>query len=601
MGEMIGCVGGCGASAKYCLAGITENTSLGQLDSMRFERASGAIVGRAKFLTEPFEEGSVVRTEYAICAVDGHIWETEPESLRHFLTPSDLCERILRCGPACLTAVGGEFVVAFWDERAAQLILVRDPVGVRRLFWARLPGAGIVLSTSATWVSNHPNISKAPNFESVALTLSGLPVDQEATHFKDVHTLAPGHYLLYKNGSVQTYPYFQLPRGDDDRPFDEIAGDYRQRFLTAVSTQLTRSRKTGVSYSGGLDSSSILCVAARELDESRGLAAVSALIEGDEGSKESDFIDCGIEHTGAQRLRVAPSAYGVDWRRIVTTADRPETINWVTLLATVLNEAKNWGAGRVLFGALGDLVAGADLAGLPTLLAQHQWRAFIRECVNPRRRWMRMAPRGAVRSLASCTILGRTIMVRNVERQFATCGVGVPPWIKSTVTREFSLHERWRHIWSLRFVPVQEFSARFGEHMKLFGMGELNTMAHCSRLTGMNVGVPFADRHIVALSAQLPALARRRNGVTRHVHREAMKGIVPEIIRTRSSKAHFNGYFASIWGVWARQVGPVSSLLADWVDFDEVSRDLTAGSAGQWGHRMADLAATGHWLKNHAT
>jgi asparagine synthase (glutamine-hydrolysing) len=465
-----------------------------------------------------------------------------------------------------------------------------------------LPGGGLLFSTGASGVARHPEVSRTPNQESIALTLCGLEIACDASHFARVNALPPGYYLVFEDGRVSTAPYFVVPAvGDDQRPLDEIITDYRQRFLKSVEWHSRLSVQLGVALSGGLDSSSVLRALTRTADRSQHLLALSVQVPGDHLSDERAYAALAVEGTGV-RADVVPASETIDWHELLETADSPDTILWAPLMNNVAREFRARGINRVVAGCLGDLVGGMDFAGLLTLFARRELGAFLGDFYLPDRRWMPYAVRSAIRALLDCTRCctrsGREQLVAAAERQAATSGFGVPPWIPEKIVNQFGLRERWRRILQWQFESVMRSSDRFREMLPL-GYGELAVVRHCARLAGVDFGVPFADRALVELSARLPTLARRYRGTTRYVHREALRGVLPEPIRVRRDKAKFVGYFTRIRNQWVVPSPKNLSNVSDWLDMSRVlSADLR--QAGEpWGGRWADLCVTSAWLLRH--
>jgi asparagine synthetase B (glutamine-hydrolysing) len=161
------------------------------------------------------------------------------------------------------------------------------------------------------------------------------------------------------------------------------------------------------------------------------------------------------------------------------------------------------------------------------------------------------------------------------------------------------LHEQWQHILSLPSTPASRSSERFVEQFNIGGLPEISAAEHCSRLAGVEVGIPYADRELTALSARLPLVARINKGITRYVHREAMRGIVPDSIRSRTTKAAFGGFFHRVWEDWIRDDYTSMTLIQDWVDPRRLPpKNLKLGSNG-WLARQADVAVIFEWLRAH--
>jgi asparagine synthase (glutamine-hydrolysing) len=173
-------------------------------------------------------------------------------------------------GPGCLSRLNGQFAIAIWNERDRTLFLARDRVGVRPLFYARLPNA-LVFASEIKSILTHPQVRA--EWDPVAL-------DQVFTYwstlsprscFAGVHDLPPGHYLLAGEGRLQTAPYWQLRFPDrtgsegrrDSAPVGEYVEKLRSLLVDATNLRLRADVPVGAYLSGGLDSSTIAAIIRR--------------------------------------------------------------------------------------------------------------------------------------------------------------------------------------------------------------------------------------------------------------------------------------------------------------------------------------------------
>jgi asparagine synthase (glutamine-hydrolysing) len=411
-----------------------------------------------------------------------------------------------------------------------------------------------------------------------------------------VRALPPGHYLVFEGGKIHTRPYFKIaPAEDDPRPMVDITKDYGRRFAEAIRTHSQLATRSAVAYSGGLDSTSVLRVLRKERTDHSNILAATVIVPQDRASEEYDYARRGIDGTDVPWITVEASPI-VEWKQLLATADGPDTIPWVPLMANVLVECRERGAQRVLVGCLGDLIGGADLSSIPTLVARRDIKGFVRECVNPRRQGVQFAPRAALRALLTGTSFGRNLATRLATVGAAGKGVGVPPWMSKSAVKLYNLDDRWQRIFTLPQLAVERTSVRFAECLP-WAYGELGCVRHCARLTGIETGVPFADRHLVELSASLPLESRRFKGVTRHVHREAMRGMLTEDVRLRVTKAEFSGYHDRIRNCWPAIRSDDLSHLGEWVDARQFA--TRTGNPGVWKNRLVNLTMISEWLRYH--
>lgn len=170
-------------------------------------------------------------------------------------------------GPDCLSRLNGQFAIAIWSERDRTLFLARDRVGVRPLFYARLPHA-LVFASEIKSILTHPQVQAA---------WDPLALDQVFTYwsalsprscFAGVNDLPPGCYLLAREGRIQTAPYWQLRfpdktvsgSGRDSKSVGEYVEELRALLIDATTLRLRADVPVGAYLSGGLDSSTIAAI-----------------------------------------------------------------------------------------------------------------------------------------------------------------------------------------------------------------------------------------------------------------------------------------------------------------------------------------------------
>ena len=181
----------------------------------------------------------------------------------------------LRWGRACPTHLLGDYAFAVWDARQRMLFCARDHVGVRPFYYA-LQGGRVVFASAVEAVLAAPGVSDALDEATVATYLTSEVLRTNTrTFFEAVRKLAPGHTLTVeaegaRKGSAPLRTRSERYWHPEQAPLAQPASDdaYAEQFLDlyaqAVGDRL-HGGPVGVHLSGGLDSSSIAVLAAREL------------------------------------------------------------------------------------------------------------------------------------------------------------------------------------------------------------------------------------------------------------------------------------------------------------------------------------------------
>ena len=190
----------------------------------------------------------------------------ELESLGHrFKTNSDT-ETILLAyqefGADCLEKLRGMFAFAIWNFREETLFIARDRVGKKPLFYSLTPAGNFVFGSELKTLLTHGEIEKEIDFAALDAYLTFGYVPEEFCIFKSVEKLAPGHFLIFKNGAVQTEKYwdFDYLKPTNIKTEAEYVEVLREKIKDAVAVRLISEVPLGAFLSGGVDSSTIVAM-----------------------------------------------------------------------------------------------------------------------------------------------------------------------------------------------------------------------------------------------------------------------------------------------------------------------------------------------------
>ncbi len=192
------------------------------------------------------------------------IRETLEKKGHRFRTRSDT-ETIVHCyeefGSDFCTHLNGQFAIALWDGNRRRLVLSRDRVGIRPLYYSRTPGGGMVFGSEMKALFAYPGIT--PRLDPVGLdqVFSLWATLPPRTVFKGIHEVPPGSIMVLDHNGLRTEKYWKLtfPRqGEYEyRSPEHYAGELSELIHDSVKLRL-RADVTVASYlSGGIDSSII--------------------------------------------------------------------------------------------------------------------------------------------------------------------------------------------------------------------------------------------------------------------------------------------------------------------------------------------------------
>ncbi len=164
-----------------------------------------------------------------------------------------------------LQALHGMFAFALWDQEHGRLLLVRDRVGIKPLYYAKLPDGGIAFASELTALLEHPRVPRKLSAAGLESYFFSDYVSPPLTLVEGVSKLAPGHYLEWKGGHTsEPQPYFRLSSFETSASSASpkaLASDLWSRLGAAVERQMMADVPVGVFLSGGIDSSSVATLA----------------------------------------------------------------------------------------------------------------------------------------------------------------------------------------------------------------------------------------------------------------------------------------------------------------------------------------------------
>jgi asparagine synthase (glutamine-hydrolysing) len=162
----------------------------------------------------------------------------------------------------------GMFAIALWDEKERKLVLARDRMGIKPLFYATLDDQLLFGSEIRALTAAGPPLTLNP--ESLNYYLSLLYIPAPHTIYSEIHKLQPGHILVFHRGRLELQRYWSLAEVQTAEGYslNERKKQLRQLLLASVESQLVSDVPLGFFLSGGLDSS-IVVASAREVHNNR--------------------------------------------------------------------------------------------------------------------------------------------------------------------------------------------------------------------------------------------------------------------------------------------------------------------------------------------
>ena len=207
-------------------------------------------------------------------------------------------------GDRCVERLSGQFAIALWDVRRQRLLLARDRVGIRPLFYARVGGQLLFASEVKAILAVAP-ATAALDEQGLAQVFTFWGTVGQRTVFKGVQSLPAGHMLIVEKGTERLERYWDwaFPRGSgrSDLSLDEAAEALHALLKDVVQQQLRSDVPVGAYLSGGLDSSGIAALARESVETLRTFSLTFDDPEFDESGYQQQMAEhLGVSHSSVR-------------------------------------------------------------------------------------------------------------------------------------------------------------------------------------------------------------------------------------------------------------------------------------------------------------
>lgn len=542
----------------------------------------------------------------------GHVYRTgsDTESLVHLYEEfgADFVERL-----------NGQFAFAIWDQSRALLLLARDRMGQKPLYFYEAEGGGLVFGSEPKVLLEHPAVRRQLDPDSLARYLFYEYLPAPHSIWKGMRKLPPAHLLVWKDGHATTRRYWEPTETIRSIPESEFAAT-ADSFWDELRASVDRHRRAdvpiGVFLSGGIDSSSV-AAALCEIENPGRVSTFSIGFE-DPSFDESRFARAVAGHLGTSHHERQFSAQSVYDLLPSVSGWLDEPFGDASVLPTHLLSRFAREEVKVVLG--GD---GADelMAGYPTFNAEGAARLY------------RSLPRQA-QLLAEAAVGRLPVDHRNFSLDFK-----LKQFLRGAAEQTALAHQRWLGSFSGREIEMllmerpaidveAEHLARAARLLEHAPPGELERslrlyqdtylpedilfkVDRASMACGLEVRAPMLDAALVDLMLAMPERFKRHRGKTKRLLKQAAARRLPPEILKRSKKG-----FGIPVARWLR--GPLAHLLDELLGQerlkaqglfrpDVVARRIAEHRAGSHDHRkplwtllMFQLWYE-HWLSASAT
>ena len=464
-------------------------------------------------------------------------------------------------GEGCAEKLLGDFAFVIWDARRQKLFCARDHFGVKPFYYYLLSGKFFVFASEIKALLSHPEVPRRLNEVRVGEYLASMFDDKTITFYAGVLRLPPAHSLTVSPAGTELQQYWsldpsrELQLGSDDA----YAEAFRELFIKAVHCRLRTAFPVGSTLSGGMDSSSVTCVARRLLarDGGQRLLTFSAIFDEVSQCDERPFINAVLAQNSLEPHyvhgdQISPLA---DLDQVLWHQDEAFYAPNLFLTWNLYGAAKEQDVRILLDGFDGDTTVLHGEGYLDELAYAGQWFALAAE-ISAYARTFSISSRRLLWSYAwrygLDPMISRSQTLKLMLRIWRTLSrrresVDRPAWsanLNPVFVQCIDLAERRKALLQAGLNPPR--TERENHYRKLtWGIMPftLEVLERAAAAFGIEPRFPFWDKRLVEFCLALPPQQKVNGGWTRIVLRRALADILPVDVQWRGSKSNLGPNF----------------------------------------------------------
>jgi len=454
----------------------------------------------------------------------GHTFRTESDTETIVHLYEDL-------GPRCVDRLRGMFAFAIWDTRRRQVLLARDRLGIKPLYYCERDGE-LLFASELKPILQIASVERSLDWESVGHLFTTLATPATRSIVKGVQKLEPARFAVGSQGrNLRIERYWDLDFSPNERATEaEFVEELRERLAEAVTLHQISDVPVGAFLSGGLDSSAVVAMMSRPKDVDLKTFSI--------GFAEAT-------HDELPHAREVAAKFGTDHYDLVL---RPNVVQIVEDLTWYLDEP---------FG---------DTSAIPTymvskLAAEHVkvvlsgdggdelFAGYDKYVVEGRERVREQIPRalrktaGAVGAMMPFGMTGRRFLrhlaLEGPDRYFDASTMfhtdEMRRLFRSEALVQIARHDAWATARAEWREPDGDWlaAAQYDDINRYLPLDILTKVDRMTMAHSIEARPPLLDHKFVEFAATIPARFRLQGGDTKHIFKKAMRGILPDSIIDR--------------------------------------------------------------------
>ncbi|MER9652831.1 lasso peptide isopeptide bond-forming cyclase [Mesorhizobium sp. M0152] len=460
-----------------------------------------------------------------------------------------LMRAYLRWGEACPMHLQGDFAFAIWDGERRLLFCARDHFGVKP-FYYHATDRRFAFASEIGPILGIEGIETRISEYRISGFLAGLPDDPQSTPYSDIFSLPASHSLTVTAQQVTLRRYWQIePSSLPMRP--DAAEEFAHLFSQSVRNRMRGTSSVGAMLSGGLDSSSIACVAGLQntVERKPRLPTFSLVFEKGSSMDERPFIDAVLDQQNVDPTLIAVGNYApfAEFERVLEEQEGTFLAPGLTLTRGIYRTAGAKGIKVLLDGHGGDEVVSQGHGHLHELANSGRWLDLWREIRSASNTYgdstfglyfQFLTIYGPAWRIAKLRHLANRAL--NRIRKPAPRGRNWRDLINPDLARRTELIDRFHRAGTM---PPDVQASDALSHRWILSNGYVPHSFEVLDKAAANFGVepryPFWDKPLVEFCLALPGEEKLSHGFGRYVMRRAMQGILPAAVQWRRDKIDF--------------------------------------------------------------
>ncbi|MBZ9813101.1 lasso peptide isopeptide bond-forming cyclase [Mesorhizobium sp. CA7] len=456
----------------------------------------------------------------------------------------------LKWGEACPTYLQGDFAFAIWDGERRALFCARDHLGVKP-FYYHSTGRRFAFASEIGPILALDGVGRRLSEHQISGFLAGLTDDPQATLYAEIFRLPARHSMTVADRRVVLQRYWQIEPSQRP-PHPDAAEEFRHLFAQSVENRMRGTPAVGAMLSGGLDSSSIACVAGLRAAAKRNPKLKTFSLVFDKGSSmdEKPFIDAVLDDNPLDATLIAVSNYApfAEFERILEEQEGTFLAPGLSLTRDLYRTAGAKGVKVLLDGHGGDEVVSQGHGHLHELANAGRWLELWRELHSAANTYGEgmfslyfkfLTIYGPAWRIARMRSMARRL-VGKVRQRPASAPRAWRGLVNPDLARRTDLAERFHRS---GYMPAAVSASEALTHRWLLSTGlvphAFEVLDKAAANSGVEPRYPFWDKPLVEFCLALPGEEKLRDGFGRHVLRRAMQGILPPAVQWRRDKIDF--------------------------------------------------------------